>query len=86
MPEYAIWGEGYKYIYASGGGDELHALGQGEQHDLSDELPVLAGWMRANLRRELGFDPATGDVQINSSTTELDAESLDQMRALGYLR
>ena len=86
MPEFAIWGEGYKYIYASGGGDELYVMGEGEEHDLSDERPVLAAWMRANLRRELGFDPDTGDVRIASSSTNLDPETLDQMRALGYMR
>jgi arylsulfatase A-like enzyme len=86
MPEFALWGDGYKYLYSSGGGDELYRTGHWEEHDLSEELPVLAGWMRQRLRRELDFDPDTGAVPVSTRSTELDAGVLEQMRALGYAR
>jgi len=86
MPEFALWGDGYKYIYRSGGGDELYTTGHWEEHDLADELPVLAGWMRQRLRGQLDFDMDTGAVLSSTRSAELDPDVLEQMRALGYAR
>src|SRR5262245_36091808 len=89
LPEYALWAEGYKYVSCSGRDDELYAAGALEEHDLSDERPVLAGWMREQLRRELGFDPDTGAIRVAAwraaaASRELPPAVLEQMRALGY--
>jgi arylsulfatase A-like enzyme len=87
--ERSLFAGGFKLVTSSRGKRELYALEQDpdEYHNLFDEEPeqaaVLQGllddWMAANdefLNDELGSD----------EQLEIDEETLDRLRALGYIR
>ncbi len=78
-----------KYVHTSGEGFELYDLSKdpGELNNLADEQPVLAGWMRHQLRRRSGFNLDEGGV---AGLSEIDLENMTEQEraaldALGYL-
>ena len=88
LPTLAIRHGDWKYIHTSGGRDELYDLATdpGETEDLARQRPVIAGWLRQELRRKTGFRPDTGGLNLETGEVELDEELLERMRALGYVR
>ena len=49
---------------------------------------MIRGWLRQNLERLLGFDPVRGRPfgEGAPGADGLDPETLEQLRALGYVR
>lgn len=74
----------WKLIWGTDGRHELYDLAKDplETNDLLTRLPEQARLMEARLQAVLDGMPKTGDAE---ETGELDAETRDQLRALGYI-
>ncbi len=78
----------WKYIHTSGDRPQLFDLDRDpkETTNLAAELPVTTGFLRQLLRQESGFDLEQGGPLEPAEQTDLDPETLERMRALGYVR
>jgi arylsulfatase A-like enzyme len=76
--------ENWKFIWGTDGRHELYDLAKDplETHDLIAELPEQAQGMQARLQQLLDGIPKVGESE---EPAELDAETKDQLRALGYI-
>jgi hypothetical protein len=74
----------WKLIWGSDGRHELYDLEADpmETNDLVAQLPAQAAAMEAHLQSLLDDLPKVGDAE---ATGELDAETQEQLRALGYI-
>jgi arylsulfatase A-like enzyme len=79
----AVRGEGWKYIWADDGHEELYDLGHDptEQDNLVLVCPDKACQLRQVLEEELPLPDETGD----RDDLEMDEAMLDRLRALGYV-
>jgi len=74
----------WKFIWGTDGRHELYDLAKDplETNDLVTQLPEQAKAMESRLQAMLDEMPQVGDAE---ETGELDAETRDQLRALGYI-
>jgi arylsulfatase A-like enzyme len=79
-----VRGDGYKYIWASDGRDELYDIASdpGEERNLIDAEPEVAARLRKSLEEWLAsFSPA----RASDEELELDAAMRQRLEDLGYL-
>jgi hypothetical protein len=76
--------ENWKFIWATDGRHELYDLSRdsGETNNLVTQLPEQAAAMQAGLQERLAGMSAIGGQE---QTPELDPETREQLRALGYV-
>ncbi len=89
LPMWAHWWRDYKLVYQTGFGAELYdtASDPGETRDLAALEPVIAGYLRQKLGELAGLDLDQGQISLEHVTAgELDAQALEELRALGYAR
>jgi len=89
LPELALVQAPYKYVSTAGSDEALYDLSQdlSESENLLQRKPVLAAMLRQELRREVGFGLASGELHPPAAEpTQLDEELLRQLEALGYGR
>lgn len=89
VPILTVWTEHGKYIHGSGEPQELYDLeaDPAEKTNLAPTRQVLAGYLRAQLRKEwFPVDIDGRGLNIGEmNTDDLDPETLAQMRAMGYV-
>lgn len=89
LPILTVWTDRGKYVHSSGEPHELYDLKTDpeEQTNLAPRMPVLTGYLRAQLREEWApVDIDGGGLNVGSMSTEdLSPEEIEQMRAMGYI-
>ncbi len=82
----ALFFGSYKLIRSSGGTTELYDLSSdaAELHDLAKERPQLVAELSRRLEQAVGQPQAAGSGK--SADSEIDADAVKRLRALGYVK